>query len=288
MTAYSLPSNHPPLRLDKALAQEMGLGLRRCRDLIDQGLVMVDGRPWRKGDLVGPGQRIVVDVLPGPVAPACPEVVIVTRDGRFAALHKPGGLHTVAGKGPCLEALLPALGLEGWRLVNRLDGLTSGLVLAVRRAEDEALYTAWQDQGLVAKWYLALVHGRCHAMVLRGRILDTKRTVVRVTADDDVHVRWTHAFPVRTVGPDTLVLVRIFKGRRHQIRAHLSHAGHPILGDPVHGLAEEGGLFLHHWRLDMPEFSASTPPPWADVDLEPVEAVWKGAVSVLREESVST
>lgn len=285
MTIFSLPPNHLPLRLDKALAQEMGLGLRRCRDLIDQGLVMVDGRPWRKGDLVGPGQRIVVEVLPGPVAPACPEVGIVTRDGRFAALNKPGGLHTVAGKGPCLEALLPALGLDGWRLVNRLDGLTSGLVLAVRRVEDEVLYKAWQDQGLVVKWYLALVHGCCRAMDLHGRILDTRRTVVRVTADEDIPLRWTRVFPVCAVGPDTLVLVRIFKGRRHQIRAHLAHAGYPILGDPVYGVNEEGGLFLHHWRFDMPEFSASILPSWADFDPEPVEAVWKGAVSVMREES---
>ncbi len=267
MKSFILSARQTPIRLDKALAQETGLGLRRCRDLIDRHLVTVDGRAARKGDLVRAGQRVGLTPESEPGVASCPEITIVTRDDHFAALAKPGGLHTVAGReGACLEALLPSLGLAGWRLVNRLDQPTSGLVLAAASAEDEVAYKAWQNQGLVRKWYLALAHGAVGELELRGRILDAKRTVVRVTEDVDDRPRWTRVWPLVAVGNDTLVLVRILKGRRHQIRAHLAHAGHPLRGDRVHGLGEPGGLFLHHWRVDMPVFSAVAPPAWPEID----------------------
>ena len=283
MKSFTLSADHPPIRLDKTLAQETGLGLRRCRDLIDRHLVTVDGRVMRKGDLVRAGQRVVLTSEPASDANAafCPEITIVARDERFAALAKPGGLHTVVGReGACLEALLPSLGLAGWRLVNRLDQPTSGLVLAAASAEDEAAYKAWQNRGLIRKWYLALAHGAVGELELRGRILDAKRAVVRVTEENDDRARWTWVWPLAVVGDDTLVLVRILKGRRHQIRAHLAHAGHPLRGDCVHGQGETGGLFLHHWRVDMPAFSAAAPPAWAEVDPALLESAWSLATSL--------
>jgi 23S rRNA pseudouridine1911/1915/1917 synthase len=150
MNSFMISAHHPPLRLDKVLALETGLGLRRCRALIDRRLVLVDGRVLRKGDLVFSGQQISfmseTEAGPEPCWPR-PAVSLVARDEHFAVLAKPGGLHTVAGRGPCLENVLPDFGLEGWRLVNRLDCLTSGLVLAARCAKDEAVYKEWQDRG---------------------------------------------------------------------------------------------------------------------------------------------
>lgn len=261
----------PPDRLDSIVARHLGCGLRRCRLLIQEGGVLVDGRPCAKGALVHPGQRISVTVAEGE-GPACAGVRIVARGGGFAALSKPGGLHTVAGRGEdCLEACLPALGLEGWPLLNRLDCLTSGLVLAAEGAEGAQRYKAWQDAGLVAKWYLALARGVLERVEARGRIRDDRRRVVRVTDDEDEPLRWTRARAVARINGDTLVLVRIFKGRRHQIRAHLAHVGHPLVGDPVYGAGEPGPLFLHHWRLDMPGFSAMLPPDWPGIDAAAAE-----------------
>lgn len=263
--------NLPAARLDSVLARELGLGLRRCRHLIQEGLVLVDGRPCAKGELVHPGQRVSVTFSEG-AAPACSTVRIVAREGDFAALAKPGGLHSVAGRGEaCLEACLPGLGLEGWALLNRLDCLTSGLVLAAANAQGVAEYKVWQDAGLVGKWYLALARGDLEYLEARGRILDDKRRVVRVIADEDEPLRWTQARAVCRVDGNTLLLVRIFKGRRHQIRAHLAQAGHPLIGDPVYGAGETGGLYLHHWRLDMPGFSASLPPDWPGIHVGQVE-----------------
>jgi len=277
--AFVYPEDLPPARLDKVLAQNLGLGLRRTRALIEHGQVLVDDRPFPKGGLIRPGQRVCLlppeasSDLSASGAAVSPAVEVIARDERFAALAKPAGLHSVAGRGgDCLESVLPALGLQGWRLLNRLDFLTSGLVLAAAGDADVDAYTSWQDEGLVSKWYLALVHGVVDALELRGRILDEKRRVVRVTDEEDERLRWTWATALQRVDGNTLVVARIFKGRRLQIRAHLAHAGHPLVGDPVYGAGEAQGLRLHHWRVDMPGFSALWLPEWAQVDPERVES----------------
>jgi 23S rRNA pseudouridine1911/1915/1917 synthase len=263
----------PPVRLDKALARHLGLGVRRCRALIEAGQVLVDDRPCAKGVLIGPGQHVLVTMSEDAVTD-CRDVRLVTSNESFAALFKPGGLHTVAGRGAsCLESCLPGLGLEGWELLNRLDHLTSGLVLAAGDQQSAAAYKTRQDAGQVCKWYLALARGVVQGLDSRARILDDKRRVVRVTTEEDDPLRWTRARAVCQVGDDTLLLVRILKGRRHQIRAHLAHAGHALVGDPVYGAGEPGGLYLHHWRLEMPGFTAAFLPEWPCVDSVQVQSL---------------
>jgi len=281
VTSFLHPHGLPPIRLDRLLARTLGLGLRRCRALIEEGLVLVDGRPLPKGGLVCPGQTFsVADRTEAQTTTMPPGVAVVARDGAFAALSKPAGVHTVAGRGrSCVETCLPALGLEGWLVLNRLDFLTSGLVLAAATAEDAAAFTGWQDGGRIHKWYLAVARGTIGAMILKERILDDRRRVVRVAADEDEALRWTHVCPVRHVNGGTLVLVGIHKGRRHQIRAHLARAGHPLVGDPVYGSGEPGGLFLHGWRVDMPGFSAASLPDWPDLDAAAIEAARRALLS---------
>ena len=273
MTTFTHPENLSAERLDRVLSARLGLGLRRCRALIEAGLVLVDGRPLPKGGMVRPGQRVDVadPVGPGPDGEDA-GVAVVASQGGFAALLKPGGVHSVAGRGArSVEGCLSGLGLGGWRLLNRLDFLTSGLVLAAAGDREAGLYKGWQDAGQVGKWYLALAHGVVGDMELAGVIRDDRRRVVRVTDEQDEPLRRTLVRAVRPVGEDTLVLVRILKGRRHQIRAHLAHAGHPLAGDPVYGAGEAGGLYLHHWRVDMPGFSAASLPGWEFVDAAEAE-----------------
>lgn len=281
-TVFVLPPDQLALRLDKALAQKTGLGLRLCRDLVTQGLVTVDGRLPRKGDLVRGGQTVRVAVKADAVA-ACPQAFVVAQDPRFAAVHKPSGLHSALGKEASLEAMLPDLGLGGWYLANRLDCLTSGLVLAAQKIKDLAVYKRWQNQGQVIKWYVAVVHGKCADQELRNRIDDARRTVVRVLPQEDESLRWTRVFSLGALGTDTLILARIFKGRRHQIRAHLARAGHPIVGDPLYGQAETGGLFLHHWQAVLPEFEAFTLPDWDTFAPKPEQ--WAQARDIVRREA---
>lgn len=273
MTHFVFQDDRTPTRLDQALSRWTGLGLRQVRAMIDQGTVTVDGRVRPKGTLLAPGQQVAL--TNAEPLPSCQVAVeICRREKEFAALVKPGGMHSVRGRSPsCLETCLPGLGLDGWRLLNRLDAPTSGLVLAAAGREGERSYKAWQEQGRIRKYYLALARGQVGPVVLRNRIMDDKRRVVRVTLQGDAPVRWTVVWPVCPVGDDSLVLVGIRKGRRHQIRAHLAWAGHSLRGDPVYGAGEGGEFCLHHFRVEMPDFEAQFGPPWSWITDEQLAAV---------------
>lgn len=283
MSDFALPPDQEPTRLDLALARWSGLGLRRVRALIQLGAVTVDGRVRPKSTLIGPGQ-VVTWGEPDRPAPPQIRIEICRCEAGFAALIKPGGMHSVRGRAePCLESCLPDLGLAGWRLVNRLDFLTSGLVLAAAGMPEHARYKGWQDRGEVDKYYLALAHGRVETQVVRTRIADDQRRVVRVGTEDDRPERWTAVWPVWPVGSGTLVLVGIRKGRRHQIRAHLASIGHALQGDPIYGLGEDGGLGLHHFRVEMPGFDAQCWPVWPWLRDTHFEAIQRTLSQVARQ-----
>lgn len=192
----------------------------------------------------------------------------------FAALYKPGMLHSVRGKMEgCVEAMLPTLfaGEEPF-LLNRLDFLTSGLVMVGFQPESLDWYAGWQDEGLVTKLYLARVHGRLEKETVVTRAIDSsrRRKVHVVAAENRDPIRHTTVTPLAYNGNEDTTLVRaeIRKGQRHQIRAHLASLGHPIAGDPLYG-PEKGEttgariMYLHHYKLLMPDFEAECPPAWS-------------------------
>jgi len=249
-----------PLRLDQALAQGVELGRRGRKALVEAGRVLVDGRPGTKGQTVAPGQTITI--VPQNVRPL-PQPWLVSRKGPWAAVAKPPGLPTVRGRTPgSLEEFLPSLGLEGWLLVLRLDTPTSGLVLAVQDQSTMERYTRWQGEGRIAKWYLAVVTGSLGAPRTITATIDHSRHPVRVSDQADPSpLRHTHIWPILQTPKATVVLVRIAKGRRHHIRAHLAHLGHPILGDSLYGQGD-GALMLHHGLIHCPEVTAALGPAW--------------------------
>jgi 23S rRNA pseudouridine1911/1915/1917 synthase len=216
-------------------------------------------------------------------------VRVVAQNDQFAALVKPAGMHSealargetlargqaVRGRGSSIEAALPELfPKRRVVLLNRLDLPVSGLILVALSAPAAKDYALWQDQGQVHKRYLAVVHGRVPGDLEIRAALDTaKRRVVRVLSLDEPDcLRHTRVFPLtyREESDESLVCVEINKGRRHQIRAHLAWAGHPVQLDPLYGRrrTEDGGrrteswIYLHHYRLELPGFAAAAFPDW--------------------------
>lgn len=223
-------------------------------------------------------------------------------DGNFIAFHKKAGVHTAhiaGGADDSLEGRLarlwpllqqktpPEADLSAApgdfsvpRLLTRLDRATSGLVLAAKNLEAERKFRALEQEGQARKLYLALVRGRlektlhlCWKLNVDGGRLS--RVLPREDPDPARHsyVRPLHIFNAeecRRVAPSleaaglTLTAVEIARGARHQIRAHLAHAGFPVVGEwlyaPQDGAAR---LFLHHARLRFPGFSASCEPEWS-------------------------
>lgn len=229
------------------------------------------------------------------LAISAPEsVCLVANDVELAAVFKPAGLHTVALTGslaPCLEVQLPALlaglceSLYRPQLLNRLDAPTSGLVLVALAREGELRWRRAERLGYTDKHYLAIIEGQPLYDFSVCRRLDTDnriRTRVRSTDDPDTlrhtDITLLHAFTLAeapgladpaALPEQTLTLVgcRIRKGARHQIRAHLAAAGHPLFGDVLYGgtALPQNSFFLHHGQVSLPGFEASCRAPWLDL-----------------------
>lgn len=194
---------------------------------------------------------------------------VLWRD-RFALVaHKPAGL-LVHGDGTQADTLTARVqgevarmaAKEGWpfvplaQAVNRLDVDTSGLVLFSLTPEFQPAFDALvasHDPAAVHKRYLAIVEGRfsrgsrtIDAPIARdrhdARCMRVGRTgksaQTRVTCLDHREGR-------------SLVVCELLTGRRHQIRVHLAHIGHPIVGDPLYGHPHPAGLMLHAHALDF-------------------------------------
>ncbi|MFW6054587.1 MAG: pseudouridine synthase family protein [Thermodesulfobacteriota bacterium] len=271
-----VPESYQGRRLDQTLELLMpGVGRRGRKRIWEKHRVEVNGRPQEKGFRVSRGQEIslVAGNDPGRSGFALedwPDVRIIKEKSGYAALYKPAGLHTAVLESrsePSLEQGLDVLfSSRAARLLNRLDRPTSGLVLAALRPEAAKRYLQLQLQGKVLKYYLAVCRGRLDKETEVGqRILSEDRKVVRVLAEKDPDpLRWSLVTPLATDRSRelTLVRVRIFKGARHQIRAHLAWLGFPLAGDPLYGRGTEANFRLQHYKIEFPGFLAELEPDW--------------------------
>lgn len=269
-------------RLDRALADALGLGRAVVKRAFQLGEVRVGGRRARAGDPARPGALVAIDVedASGPPAPE-PEapLAVLLEHPRLLVVDKPPGVavHPLApGEGGTLAnavvARFPECAAaspeprEGGA-VQRLDVDTSGCVLFARDREAwEELHRALGERR-VEKVYLALVAGRVAAgsvvsapiaqrggrAVVAPDALAEERLRAKGLRPRPAETRWEIA---RRLERHTLLRVRIPTGVMHQIRAHLAHLGHPVAGDPLYGgegaaLPGLGRQFLHAARVAL-------------------------------------
>ncbi len=229
----------------------------------------VEGKDPSAGLKVREGQEVEI------VLPACEQdtlhngVYILAQEKGLAALFKPPELHSQRGKGFSLEDMLP--GLLGPRavLLNRLDYLTSGIVLVATENHVREAYLRAQQAGEMKKIYLALVEGEIKEEIVCTRALDCRKTkkVKVLKKEAPSPLRRTLVRPVHFFDDNkTLVEARIVKGQRHQIRAHLAGAGFPIIGDPLYGQQPATTrLFLQHTAFYWDDFFVSVLPDWREL-----------------------
>ena len=263
-------------RLDRALSFLCpGLSLRQRRALFEVSEVRVNGRPARPGMRVRVGMEVrictpVAEAEPSAGIVSCKALQVVVEHGGVAAVNKPSGMHSGRGRGDnSVEGCLPVLFAgRRVRLLNRLDALTTGLVLVGCSREGAARYLDAQEQGSVRKEYLAVVEGTLEDRVeIRNRLDSARRRKVRfLPTENPDSRRHTLVIPVGASAGKTLVRVWIVKGQRHQIRAHLAGIGYPIVGDPLYGTGPGRTMFLHHARIEFAGFSAECVPDWLGPD----------------------
>lgn len=243
-----IPDELAGRRLDQALTELLaGRSRAQVQKWIRDGRTQVDGRTLRPSDKVAGGERVTVRVpAPEPAAWRAQAIPldIVHEDDEILVLNKPPGLvvHPGAGnpEGTLLNALLshaPGLAtLARAGIVHRLDKETSGLMV-VARTEAARLDLIEQLRARsVTREYLAIVGGRIvaggsvEAPIGRHR---TQRTRMAVTGAGKPAI--THYRVEARYRAHTLLRVRLESGRTHQIRVHMAHLKHPVLGDPVYG-----------------------------------------------------
>ena len=241
-------------RLDAFLARSVeGLSRSGAQKLIEDGCVLRQGKPGKKNDKLNMGDEISLEI-PEPkavdiVAKEMP-LDIVYEDADVVVINKPKGLvvHPAAGHqdDTLVNGLLYAMGddLSGINgelrpgIVHRIDKDTSGLLAVAKNDLAHAVLASQLKDHTMARTYEAIVCGsfREDAGTVDAPIgrHPSDRKKMTVTARNSKNAV-THWEVVRRYRGYTHVRCKLETGRTHQIRVHMAHIGHPILGDTVYG-----------------------------------------------------
>jgi len=265
--------DHAGERLDRVLARTFpDISRSRFQDLIARGLVSVDGRTIVEArERVKPG--MAVDFGMPEAEPATPEpqpmpLKILHEDDHLVVLDKPAGLvvHPAAGNpsgtlvnaliAHCGESLSGIGGVKRPGIVHRLDKDTSGvMVVAKTDLAHRSLsrqFAAHGRDGKLNRSYLALVWGAPERRqgAVRAPLGRASANRTKIGVRDDgreavTNYRVLETYPAAGKPKAALVRCELETGRTHQIRVHLAHIGHPLLGDQTYGAgfrASAGGL----------------------------------------------
>ena len=245
----TVPSHHGGKRLDQVLALLCPRHSRsRLQAWIKDGYVTVDGAALKQKDAVQGGQTIEVraqinsqnEKWTGQEIP----VSVIHEDEAILVVNKTPGIVVHPGAGNPDRTLVNALlhycpnlaQVPRAGIVQRLDKDTSGIMVVAKSLQAHTRLVRDLQDRKITREYRALVHGQ---LISGGTITatigrhPTQRTRMSVTGKGKTattHYRITRKYPFCTD-----LKLRLETGRTHQIRVHLAHLGHPVIGDPVYG-----------------------------------------------------
>lgn len=258
--AYSISETDQDLRLDRFLSCQPAIGLTRSRiqSLITEGHCSVNGHASKPSYKLKPGDYVsleIPDPIPAVIEPEPVPFEIIHEDAALIVLSKPPAVVVHPSPGHASGTLVHGLlsrtkdlsGIGGVLrpgIVHRLDKDTSGLMVVAKNDAAHAHLAGQFKQGKVKKRYLALVHGPLKEK--KGEINlpiarhPRKRKEMTVVQSGGRHALTLWEKIEEFNCGISLLRVTLKTGRTHQIRVHLSHDGHPVVGDPVYGYGRRG------------------------------------------------
>ncbi len=246
-SSIQVPFDQGNKRLDQVAAQLFpDYSRSRLQQWIKEGQLTVDGKAWRGRDKLTGGETLVLEAELAPEGDWEPEAIdldIVYEDDHILVLNKQADLvvHPAAGnrEGTLLNGLLhhcPALAnIPRAGIVHRLDKDTTGLMVVAKTLQAQAHLVAQLQDRTMGREYEAVVQGH---MTGGGKVDEpigrhgTQRTRMAVNPmgkDAVTHYRVLHKFPTHTH-----IRCKLETGRTHQIRVHMTHIGHPLVGDATY------------------------------------------------------
>lgn len=254
------------MRLDLYVASQIPDAPRtHARKLIDQGKVLVNGVKVKAGYNLKPTDKVVIDDTKKPVEIPKIDIPIIYEDESCVVIDKPVGLLTHSKGAYNPEAtvatwLADKYGLTGGNrdgIVHRLDRATSGVMICAKTDESLGWLQKQFSKRNVKKTYIALVEG----------VLEPEKAIIdmpiqrnpkqpqkfRVGPNGKPSVTQYEVIKSFDVGEKRISLVELkpTTGRTHQLRVHLDHQGHPIVGDTFYGGLKADRLYLHAQELEL-------------------------------------
>jgi 23S rRNA pseudouridine1911/1915/1917 synthase len=252
---------------------------RAARDMVAGGLVRVNGRVLRKGELIGGGDNVEIAHAPALLAlTPDPEVKVdvLFRDAAALVVNKPAPMacHPLrpGERGTMMNGVVAAFPeaatagdnpREGG-LVHRLDNGTSGALLVALQPPAFTFLREAIQAGRIRRDYQALVAGDLKESLQIDNPLahdprNPRRMVAVAVTVAGSRAAATLVEPIQRLGNFTLVAARPRTGMRHQIRVHLAEAGHPIAGDTLYGGPPLDALADDRFWLHLAEIEFRSP-----------------------------
>ena len=226
------------------LMKELNYTQKEAQRLIAKGRLLIEGEAMIKSsqEIEGDFELIEFEPISRGLRP-----IYETED--FALFDKPSGvlIHPQNRHTPysLIDEIKYHFGRDA-NIVHRIDQETSGLVLCAKNKESERELKMLFQERHIEKTYLAWVHGKFDGrQCIEEPLLRQEdssaivRMVVKVSAEGKACKTIVTPLQYDTKKNQTLVEAKPYTGRQHQIRVHLHHSGHPIVGDPIYGQSEE-------------------------------------------------
>ncbi len=236
-------------RLDRFLADQLSISRTQSARLVGEGAVTVNGTVARAGRRLALGDAITVAFPerqpPREIKPYPIPLDIPFEDDHLLIVNKPAGLVVHPAPGHWQDTLVNALVTRGTALapadgdragiVHRLDRDTSGLMVVAKTDEAHRRLGRALSARRVERRYAALVWGHIRDGVIDAPIARHPRERKRMMVVATGRPARSRVEQVARFEACDLVRVSLESGRTHQIRVHMAHVGHPVVGDPVYG-----------------------------------------------------